>query len=658
MSSRYFPLPPRYNPYISDATGITGQGPLTLDDSQPYDDVGGPDYGGSGSPTPPRAVNPPQPVGYGSGFPSAVAPPRAAPTPIPATTSSADPVYQRYHELLNDPRQYPQSSTKRQILGALVDRFAGGLLGRSVGDIVRYGMKGEAAHSAWTHDYNSTMADLQMAQKQQGLDQTDAYHRYLLAIRRDNAADRESARRDQTNARLMDQSIQRRGEWEKQMNADFAENAPDPISVAPSSFTSPGSQAPSTDAQLSPAAAVQSLPTRTTSMGFYAPGYVPPGYTTSNAPPEFQWNQQGGITRLPPGPGDTRIIPPRAVQLQHAQEAKQVGWNPLPADIADYFGIPKDQKVDPNREAQYISAYTTARAKSGDLTDEVINARLEQAKKLGLDPRDTKVFAATGRIERPPTININNQPPTEDDVSNWVEQMKQNPDIYHKLDPKIKRAVGLAWNKATGLPVPQALNAEQSKLESNSQVALEHVNNVRQLLKDPVVQKRLGPVLGRLGNVEQDVGAAAGLSPKDASKVQQLRSALTYLFMREGRGLFGGRPPEKLMELLKTTSPDVKKTIPMLNGALNAVQQTAESTVLSSEKQRFGGKTREGYKPGFQPGMPDQGAAANGSPASGGWDADPSHYPPGAKIQQNKTTGQVRYSLDGGVTWRTGKRLQ
>jgi hypothetical protein len=121
---------------------------------------------------------------------------------------------------------------------------------------------------------------------------------------------------------------------------------------------------------------------------------------------------------------------------------------------------------------------------------------------------------------------------------------------------------------------------------------MDALKQVNEAIQDPEIQSRLGPILGRLGNAEQAVGTAAGLSPAAEAKAQQIRTNMRYLVFQEGKALLGGRLPKNMMESLEASSPNVKMDAGTLQGALAGVQDAAMRSLDTADQQRFGGKMR------------------------------------------------------------------
>lgn len=314
-----------------------------------------------------------------------------------------------------------------------------------------------------------------------------------------------------------------------------------------------------------------------------------------------------GYYAIPPTPYDppnsVRVRPTVAEAQRQKTQAQQEGFVPLPSPIAKGLQMDPNMKVDPKNLPAYVNAYTEFQKQQQTQPETVIAERKKIASDIGLTGERLQEYLANGKIERPPVTNLSVMNASDpNSVQNALQGVMDNPDSYFELDKNMQAQVRTKMRSQYGLPPPVKLNPDVAKQESSSQIALEHAANLKTLLSDPVVQSRLGPIMGRIGNAEQDIGASAGLSPQDAQKVQAVRTALNYFFMREGRALFGGRPPEKLMEELQKTSPNTKMAVPLMNGAIDQAVQSAKNTILSAEKQRFGGKTRPGFSAGYTTG--------------------------------------------------------
>jgi hypothetical protein len=178
-------------------------------------------------------------------------------------------------------------------------------------------------------------------------------------------------------------------------------------------------------------------------------------------------------------------------------------------------------------------------------------------------------------------------------VKGWAKQVADNPDTANQVPPALRTAVMQQFTADNGLPFPKPLTGTAVDQERASRNALDAVAQVQEALKDPEVQSSLGPIMGRLGNAQQDMGTSLGLSPSAAKKAQQLRTNMRYLVFQEGKALLGGRMPEKLMQALESSSPSVKMDADTMAGAMAGVSDAANRNLEQSYKQRFGaGATR------------------------------------------------------------------
>lgn len=182
-----------------------------------------------------------------------------------------------------------------------------------------------------------------------------------------------------------------------------------------------------------------------------------------------------------------------------------------------------------------------------------------------------------------------------DAVKGWAKQVADNPDTANQVPPGLRTSVMQAFTAQTGLPFPKPLTGNAVEQERASRNALDAVAQVKAALADPEIQKRIGPILGRLGSAEQAAGTAIGLTPEQEAKAQQLRTNMRYLVFQEGKALLGGRMPQQLMESLEKSSPNVAMDAGTLNGALAGVTDAAGRNLDQTYKQRFGEKaTRPG----------------------------------------------------------------
>lgn len=171
----------------------------------------------------------------------------------------------------------------------------------------------------------------------------------------------------------------------------------------------------------------------------------------------------------------------------------------------------------------------------------------------------------------------------------FTESVKNNPDSYFSLPTEMKPGVA-ADLVAQGLSVPVQLPGDLKTRSAAAGMTLQAIGRIRNLLADPDVAGAIGPISGRLGNVEQNVGDTFfGESDPRAAKEQQLRTELAYLKFQEGKGLFGGRPATKLIDSLSKVSANPTMSQNLMTGSLNAMENSMKAVGKEAKAYSFGG---------------------------------------------------------------------
>lgn len=247
-----------------------------------------------------------------------------------------------------------------------------------------------------------------------------------------------------------------------------------------------------------------------------------------------------------------------------------------------------DQKVKTNAGTNQIGMTAEDQAQQ---TGQAIT-RAEQHRHNLTDESTAKLNAAVagGRLAQEKLVNGMKYGPGTTDY--WVKQLQDNPDSIKEMPPELRSSVGQGFSKATGLPLPTAAGAAAQTQETAARNALDGIDFVTKALENPEVRKQIGPIMGRLSNVEEAVGSAVGLSPEAEKLAQELRTRMRYLVLQEGKAIMGGRLPQQLMGEFEKSSANIKMDPDMLRGALGGAKNNAMSVIDNVDRQRFGGKMR------------------------------------------------------------------
>jgi hypothetical protein len=187
---------------------------------------------------------------------------------------------------------------------------------------------------------------------------------------------------------------------------------------------------------------------------------------------------------------------------------------------------------------------------------------------------------------------------TPESRSAFTDSVVQNPDSYFSLPAEMKPGVA-ADLVARGLSVPVQVPGDLKTRAASAGLTLAAIGRVRNLLADPDIQGAIGPISGRLGNVEQNVGDTFfGENDPRAQKEQQLRTELAYLKFQESKGLFGGRPAQQLIKSLSSVSANPKMSQNVINGSLNAMENSVKAVSQVARAYSFGGASGAAPKTG------------------------------------------------------------
>ena len=322
---------------------------------------------------------------------------------------------------------------------------------------------------------------------------------------------------------------------------------------------------------------------------------MPPGYTAPGipAPPGTTLAPQLGSMKI----GD--IPPPPAASAQPAAAGSIPGVTMIPGApprLTDKESIAKKAVTDTlarhglaippdfNPRDPWAALPSNLVKEAQFQADPMLQDRAENLQELrAMRGLRSQIFS-----QRIKEYNVSHDP---EFIQSVVDQMKTSPEVYWDSafnEKGVRPLIAKAWVEQTGKPVPIKLEGTMKTNRDNSLIGLNHIKIIDSLIDDPAIAKRRGAVYGRIGNAEQTLGATVGLTPEDSYKIQRFRTAMNILFMREGRILFGGRPPEKLMRQLETTSPNMRMTEPMLRAAIDQARAIGKANVQTSDEAMYG----------------------------------------------------------------------
>lgn len=302
-------------------------------------------------------------------------------------------------------------------------------------------------------------------------------------------------------------------------------------------------------------------------------------------------------TPLAVGTGTEAYIPTAGKIAKDATAAKQADWttfSPAIGKMMDDTGLESPwevgDKMNPHDEDLFFKVQAAKQARDQSLAAKGAQSEATLAEEKRWHDMQALFHEQTAATKK------NNGVSDEEIQANHASIM-DNPDSFDKLSSKEKSAEAIELHKE-GLPRPTTLSAIQKDQEQYARRARQAVNSIESALADPhmhnakgtgVIDQNSGPVLGKLGDLEQMVGDTSRMSDTDKQAAQAFRSNVRYLTFTEGKALFGSRIPIQLMNELKQTNPSTNKALPLLRGSLDGVNNYAENTLISDEQSRFGG---------------------------------------------------------------------
>lgn len=173
-------------------------------------------------------------------------------------------------------------------------------------------------------------------------------------------------------------------------------------------------------------------------------------------------------------------------------------------------------------------------------------------------------------------------------IESILQNIKNNPEAYHGLPENTKKII--TNEMATrGMPIPAKVTGAIEDRANRADVTLQHIAQLRPMINDPKMQQFIGPLDGRMAKFIMGVVGAPppGVSDADAQRANELRSRLNQFLIQEVT-VANSRPAKQLLDLLKSSAPDMKQALPLLKGAIDAAEASAKMTKQSKTNVQFG----------------------------------------------------------------------
>src|SRR5262245_62068286 len=238
-------------------------------------------------------------------------------------------------------------------------------------------------------------------------------------------------------------------------------------------------------------------------------------------------------------------------------------------------------KMDPTRAARFAGLTTPGAILERGSTISEIETKQQHAIQNVLDAAK---FAETKKKN-----DLEFGPGT---AESWAANIFENPDAVNEVPANVRSQAQQLFKQKYNLPWPVKLGETPLGTQAAARNALDAVDFIRNAMKNPEIQKQIGPIMGRLGNVQETTGTAVGLSPAAATLAQELRTRMRYFVLQEGKAILGGRVPEKLMQQMEKSSARDSMDPSLIEGAVSGAEGAALSTLDNLDRQRFGGKMR------------------------------------------------------------------
>jgi hypothetical protein len=222
-------------------------------------------------------------------------------------------------------------------------------------------------------------------------------------------------------------------------------------------------------------------------------------------------------------------------------------------------------------------------------------------------------------------------------IDGFVAQAMDDPDsaidLASKLPTQESKTAFWTTLMRNGGAVPKYLDATGKHQVTVANTTLRHIDSIKQLINDPDLQGSMGPIMGRMTEAGQILGKSILKSGRAAQKEQKLLTLLNQTVAWEAKNLGGARPAWQLIQMLKTSSPNVKMDQDKVQGAIDGLQQSVVNVIQATVQP-----TREGMRT-----EPKEGAASGqgaSSPSTAAPNIPPDvqrQVPAGARIARGRS---------------------
>lgn len=347
-----------------------------------------------------------------------------------------------------------------------------------------------------------------------------------------------------------------------------------------------------------------------------------PGLTASKAPlgpgpVPIKAPVRKGYFQLPSASydekGSRRVMPTPA---QAAQEKSDVSDEPIPDQITSTLGMPKGSKLPPASAANIYKLYETHLLNHNKSPEEQVKERTKIADQVGLDPRDRAVYIATGKIERPPTVNVNATNVRGD--KSYQFHVGQLSKLQAPVDATVSRLGKLKDTLDQNSPQADALIApELLTVMAGGQGSGLRMNEA-EIARIIGGRSHWQNLQAAIQKWKLDPSSARSITPEQQQQIRALVKTVDDKLLQKQEILTRAQ-----RELVDTEDP------------------MSHRRSLASTLENLGKIDNGTYQ-------------SSGAPSGGG-------PPPAASgksavmVQRSKSTGAYRHSLDGGKTWLPGQ---